>query len=617
LLLIGLALAATGVVWGIRIWKRGLPPSPSFVSPFLNTRLDVEYVGSARCAECHVKEASSYSQHPMGRSVSPARQALPGQDRAKPEFETAGIHYSVRRDAKEVVHRAFVVGNEGQTAIEQAAEIAFAVGSGRQGQSFLFERDGRLFQSPVSWFTQDHSWRISPGFERNNELFNRPAIEACLYCHTNAAPTEPDTINHFRLARGGLESIGCERCHGPGALHVAARMSQEAAAVPDRTIVNPRHLEPYLRDAICEQCHLQGESRIVRRGRSPYDYRPGLPLHEFLAVFVLPPERTDSRKAVSQIEQMHQSRCFQASAGKMGCTSCHDPHELPSARERVAWYRGRCLSCHEENSCSLAPDERRRQEPADSCIVCHMPHGDSSNVAHAAITDHRVVRRPGQSRPAAPSERPGSFLNAFHGDLSGERDGDPRDLGLALAELIRQPIPEPQRSQIARQACSLLTPAVERAPDDVAALEGLGYALGKERRPREALAVLEKALERSPRRELALERAARVAMELGDSERSAACWQRLVEVNPYTWQSHGFLAQTLAQREQWSRAVEECRASFRLNPFETRTRMLLIDCLIRTGEKTQAQSEFETLLAANPTERERLRRWFDELTRGR
>src|SRR5262249_58219276 len=98
----------------------------------------------------------------MGRSVSPARQGLPGQDRAKPEFETAGLHYSVRRDAEGVVHRAFVVGSEGRSAVEQAAEITTAIGSGRQGQSFLFERDGRLFQSPVRWFTPEKSWPLSP-----------------------------------------------------------------------------------------------------------------------------------------------------------------------------------------------------------------------------------------------------------------------------------------------------------------------------------------------------------------------------------------------------------------------------------------------------------------------
>jgi cytochrome c-type biogenesis protein CcmH/NrfG len=61
--------------------------------------------------------------------------------------------------------------------------------------------------------------------------------------------------------------------------------------------------------------------------------------------------------------------------------------------------------------------------------------------------------------------------------------------------------------------------------------------------------------------------------------------------------------------------VDECRAALRLDPFETRTRLLLIDCLIHQGEKKQAQGEFETLLVLHPQERDRLQRWFDELAR--
>ena len=51
-------------------------------------------------------------------------------------------------------------------------------------------------------------------------------------------------------------------------------------------------------------------------------------------------------KAVGQVEQMHLSRCFQASAGELGCASCHDPHELPAVDERTTYYRKRCLDCH-------------------------------------------------------------------------------------------------------------------------------------------------------------------------------------------------------------------------------------------------------------------------------
>ena len=99
------------------------------------------------------------------------------------------------------------------------------------------------------------------------------------------------------------------------------------------TDVNPSRLEPALRAAVCEQCHLQGQVRVLRRGRGVFDFRPGLPLEQFWAVFEFAQDESAAPKAVGQVEQMQQSRCFQASDGALGCSSCHDPHRLPAAED--------------------------------------------------------------------------------------------------------------------------------------------------------------------------------------------------------------------------------------------------------------------------------------------
>jgi len=620
LLLAAGVVVAGAAVWAAQGWWRrdSVPPAGApltgFTSPFLNARPDVGYVGSARCAGCHRAQASTYAEHPMGRSVSPPDRWLAGQDRAAPSFEASGLSYAVGRTADGAVHKESARGDDGRVRAEVAVPIAFALGSGRQGQSFLVNREGYLFQSPVSWYSRDGTWRLSPGYERINQHFTRYVTQECLFCHADGGRAEPDAMNRYRPGLR-LEPIGCERCHGPGALHVAAREGGTDPAGEDLTIVNPDRLAPPLREAVCEQCHLQGEARVVARGRSLFDYRPGLPLQEFVSVYIRPPGEAGARKAVSHVEQMHASRCFRAADGQMGCTTCHDPHALPAAPQRVGWYRSRCLTCHQEASCALPAHERRRQNPADSCVDCHMPRGDGSNIAHSAITDHRIPRHADRPAHSALSRDPSAMdLVAFSpGGASGA--GDPRDLGLALVEVAGRPAAEPLRRAVARRARDLLRGAVERAPDDLPALEGLGIALWQDKAPREALATLEQVLERAPRREPALEQAARATMELGDGERSLAYWRRLVEVNPHSAEGRAFLAQALAHRAQWAAAVDECRAALRLDPFEHRARMLLIDCLLRVGDAEGARAEYDTLLACRPPDPDRLRRWFDQRSR--
>src|SRR4051794_13974468 len=48
---------------------RPLDPRLSYRGPFQNIHPDVQYVGSAKCAECHDDIAQTYAKHPMARSV--------------------------------------------------------------------------------------------------------------------------------------------------------------------------------------------------------------------------------------------------------------------------------------------------------------------------------------------------------------------------------------------------------------------------------------------------------------------------------------------------------------------------------------------------------------------
>ena len=52
-------------------------PRLTFVTPYRNVRPDVKYVGDAACVGCHARQAKTYREHPMGRSLAPLAEAVP------------------------------------------------------------------------------------------------------------------------------------------------------------------------------------------------------------------------------------------------------------------------------------------------------------------------------------------------------------------------------------------------------------------------------------------------------------------------------------------------------------------------------------------------------------
>jgi hypothetical protein len=552
-------------------------------------------MGDTVCAECHQGQSESFRRHPMGRSSAAIRAGFENVGVPEP-FTVSGLKYEVASARDRVLHRESALDAHGKLLFSQEADVKYAVGSGGQGKSYLIDRDGFLFQSPITWYTQTGMWGLSPGYGEKNLHFDRPITEQCLFCHSNHVSILPNSINHFREPIFDGATIGCERCHGPGELHVTEAKRGGHPEDLDFTIVNPQKLEPPLRDAVCEQCHLQGEVRIPRQGKSPFDYRPGLPLYEFLAVYVRPPELTEGRRAISHVEQVQISRCAQASGGKLGCISCHDPHSVPPSSKRVSFYRERCLRCHQESSCSQAPAERRARN-GDSCFECHMPKSESANIAHMAVTDHRVIRRSGYS-PGSPAWlKPQDVpIIHFHQHLMKTQTADERrDLGLAMIEMARRPGSESVRHQIALRAEPFLTSAVGRHPDDLPALEGRGYALTLLSQPRDALAAYEAVLALVPRREVSLEGAARAAAQLGDMQSASRLWQRYVDVTPHRPLGYFEMAQIDATRGDWAGARQWCRQALKRDAAHVPTRTLLGRAYLALGERNLAEAELAVL----------------------
>lgn len=599
-------------------------PRLAFPTPYRNVRPDVKYVGDQVCANCHHHHVESYSQHPMGQALAPTAAATRierYEQAAHNPFIASSLHYDIQRRDNRVFHRQWGADPDNKPLAEIEAEVHFAIGSGARARSYSVNHDGYLFQSPVTWYPQGGRWDLSPSYEIWNQHFSRPIMPGCLFCHCNQVEHVPDTVNRYRQPIFLGYAIGCERCHGPGELHVQRREAGERVKGPDDTIVNPARLEHSLREDVCHQCHVQGEQRIVARGRSDFDYRPGLPLHLFLMDFVDGREERDQFKFVSSVEQLRSSRCYLASQEpkKLGCVSCHDPHRHPRPEEKIAHYRGRCLQCHTDTSCSLPEAVRREKSKEDSCIACHMPRL-RSEVNHTAITDHRVPRRAVDAVPAGPMQRatPGpSDLVPFHRNRASPDDEEvSRNLGLAVMAMVDRRPPEAVERQYAEAALPLLERAFQRDDRDWPVCHARANALWGVGRHEEALSAFEAILSEKPDFETALHGAGNLALERNRLEAARSYLERAVRVNPWRRHYHHGLAVASFRRGEWDRAVKECQQALRLEPSNSPSRSLLVQCYLCLGHKDKARAEYETLRQlVSENRRADLRLWFEQQQR--
>lgn len=367
---------------------------------FLNLASNVTYVGDAACVNCHFNEANGFHAHPMGNSVREVRD-VPLKPLAEP-FVAGNYRYSIRKDDKnETFHVEEKLDADGKVIQRREEPVKLAIGSGKRGHSFAFGKDGALFQSPVSWYGMTGKYQLSPGYDERNLHWEYPVTQACLHCHTDRAETKPDGS----VSLGALR-ISCERCHGPGSLHVE---NPEMKDGYDKTIVNPVKLDPHRRDQVCYQCHLPLNMREVKPGKSLVEYRPGSDLEDFIertrGVFADPFSNLSASGYVRAIED---SKCYQQSDGRLGCTTCHNPHVWPEkAEERHALQIKNCKSCHEtEKTCSMQPEARLKKSPSNDCLACHMPNRNTTDIGHNALTDHRIPRVGGLVAPETHAKSP-------------------------------------------------------------------------------------------------------------------------------------------------------------------------------------------------------------------
>lgn len=414
-----------------------------------------------------------------------------------------GFEYQIARSGAKLV-MSFANPASGMRG---SKPLFYYVGSGAVARSYLLESDGYLFEAPVAYFAAGHKWGLAPGYDTYAYPYlTRSVMPACLTCHASFLANVSGAQNRYGNPPVGEGGVACERCHGPGEAHIG---SGGRAA-----IVNPAKLAPEERDSVCSQCHLMGEVRVMKAGANWQSYRVGQRLSDSMTVFVRA-GASPGVKVISHVEKLAQSACKRAAGDRLWCGACHDPHFTPTAAERAAWYRGKCLTCHTGESCRETKAARDARQ--DDCTSCHMPKSAASDAQHVVYTDHSIPRRP-RVNSAAPS----GDLVVFGGARAAARD-------LALAYGIVASRTHKPADQARAQAA--LEQTVRSSPSDVEALVYLAELYRNGDQDEKAIPLYRRAMDLDPSQVTASVGLGGILMARGQDAQAIRLWQDALAKN--------------------------------------------------------------------------------------
>jgi hypothetical protein len=520
---------------------------------------EVRATDSRVCGECHSIIYKSYSATPMARTSGIVDDATaPLANRAEFGDTASAIRFQVtRKENQTFIHFA-------QGTAEGERRLDYFIGAGVVGRSYASSINGFMLQAPVSYYASTKDWDLSPGFEDSDRLtMTRPVEPACLNCHASDLRAIADTVNGYERPAFLQAGVSCERCHGPGETHVARMRSGNKRQ--GSGIVNPAKLSRAERDSVCAQCHLVGVIR-VSKNLSSGRYGPGKRLFDSTSAFLWS-RGAERFVANSHFEQLVRSACWNKSAGKMWCGTCHAAHVTIAPTDRVAFYRARCLACHtiQASGCSAPSDERTAAH--DDCVACHMPSRPISTVAHAAQVDHTISRTPGKAAmPSGPDTINDALLVPFPGSA-----GDDRELGLAYAT---EAIPKNNRLW-GERAFALLKKVASAHPGDAAVEVQLAQLYDRMGQEQIACNIFEQAVKDGASGTGALVNLGTCEAKRGDIGQAMKLWSEALQRNPAVEAARMNLAIAQGQSGDVRSGEANLKTALQYDPFSHPVRDLL------------------------------------------
>jgi tetratricopeptide (TPR) repeat protein len=381
---------------------------------YLNHSDSAKYVGINTCKLCHQNIYDTYIKTGMGKSFDIATKAKSvGDYKHATIYDKIGDFYYKAFWEKDSLRFLEYRLKGKDTLFKRLETVNFIIGSGQHTNSHIQSVNGYLNQMPMTFYSQKQKWDLPPGFEDgHNTRFTRKIGLECMSCHNNYPEFVLGSENKYKAVP---EGINCERCHGPGSIHVSERQTGrkiDTSKYIDYSIVNPSKLSIDAQFDICQRCHLQGNT-ILKEGKSFYDFKPGMKLSDYMTVFLPKYKNADDEFIMaSHADRLKQSTCFIKSLEKsklgstkslkpykdaMTCVTCHNPHV--SVKETNAnVFNDACNNCHTTSgksnlTCSDKTVIQNSKFKIQNCVGCHMPKSGSIDIPHVTVHDH-FIRKP-------------------------------------------------------------------------------------------------------------------------------------------------------------------------------------------------------------------------------